>query len=476
MSLSRSLALAGALLAAVSLRAQDLSLELVYHWANPALPGSSVFANVYNECWGFARDGREYAVIGTTWGTHFFDVTDPAAVVQVDSVKGAFFGPGVIHRDYHDYDGYLYAVCDEGAGTSTLQIIDLRGLPDSVHVVYDGRDHFSTAHNIFIDTAQAKLYAFLVGFAPGFSSVAMYDLEPDPTDPQLVKLYNDGSSVHDGYVENGIAYLNDGFNGRLLVTDWNGVSLGGDDPVVLGSLDAYPDQGYNHSGWLHEDGEIYVFADENPGLRMKVVDVSDPTDITVLATFNSGVDPMSMPHNQIFLGDYVFTAHYHDGLYIHDLSDPANPAYVTHYKTYELDDHSSYRGAWGVYPYLPSGMVIVSDMQYGLFVFRVNGLVSGVDAPPPAPFAVTAVGPNPMGEALSVSATAERPVEAVLRLVDLAGRPVLERPWPLAAGANRGTWTLPADLAGGLYVLRVEMPAEAGVPAFTEQLVNFGRR
>ena len=34
-----------------------------------------------------------------------------------------------------DYNGYLYAVCDENA--SSLQIMDLSYLPDSVHLVYD---------------------------------------------------------------------------------------------------------------------------------------------------------------------------------------------------------------------------------------------------------------------------------------------------------------------------------------------------
>ena len=33
-----------------------------------------------------------------------------------------------------------------------------------------------------------------------------------------------------------------------------------------------------------------------------------------------------------------------------------------------MDDHNSYRGAWGVYPFLPSGNILVSDMQYGLYV------------------------------------------------------------------------------------------------------------
>ena len=62
-------------------------------------------------------------------------------------------GGGVIHRDYHDFSGYLYIVCDEGS-SSTLQIIDITNLPNSVNTVYDSDILFTRAHNIFIDTAQ----------------------------------------------------------------------------------------------------------------------------------------------------------------------------------------------------------------------------------------------------------------------------------------------------------------------------------
>ena len=48
---------------------------------------------------------------------------------------GRAVGPEIIHRDYHDYQGYLYAVSDEGA--ASLQIIDISTLPDSASVVYD---------------------------------------------------------------------------------------------------------------------------------------------------------------------------------------------------------------------------------------------------------------------------------------------------------------------------------------------------
>ena len=36
------------------------------------------------------------------------------------------------------------------------------------------------------------------------------------------------------------------------------------------------------------------------------------------------------------------------------------------------NSHASYKGAWGVYPYLSSGNIIVSDMQTGLYIIDVT--------------------------------------------------------------------------------------------------------
>ena len=120
---------------------------LLYNWQDTSLVGSWAYNNIYNECWGFYVNDKEIAVIGSTEGTHFFDVSDPAYSSEIAFVAGAYTGAGVIHRDYHDYQGYLYAVCDEG-NTSTLQIIDISNLPNSINTVYDSNNLFTKAHNI----------------------------------------------------------------------------------------------------------------------------------------------------------------------------------------------------------------------------------------------------------------------------------------------------------------------------------------
>ena len=54
--------------------------------------------------------------------------------------------------------------------------MDLSYLPDSVHLVYDSDSLITRAHNIFIDTAKAKMYACAVATQSGFHAMNIYDL------------------------------------------------------------------------------------------------------------------------------------------------------------------------------------------------------------------------------------------------------------------------------------------------------------
>ena len=351
--------------------------NLLYHWEDTTLISSFSYDNTYNEIWGVEINGAEIAIIGTTAGTHFFDVTNPSASTEVAFVAGAYTAAGVIHRDYHDYQGYLYAVCDEGSA-STLQIIDISNLPNTVSVVYDSNNLFSTTHNIFIDTATAKLY----------TSSAIYSLA-NPTNPSLITTYSNVGlpGNHDLYVRNDTAYLNCGGSG-LYIVDF---SMTGTpipvQPNILANITAYPDAGYNHSGWLNEEGNIYALLDENHGYDIKLLDVSDLSNISVVSTLNSGVDSNSMAHNAIIKDNLLFVSYYHDGLRVFDITDPYNPMQVCNYDTYPHsmtycaihNNHLSYKGAWGVYPYFSSNKVLLSDMQTGLYVFNYTIPVNSIE-------------------------------------------------------------------------------------------------
>ena len=386
----------------------QLNTNLLFHWEDTTLIGSNAYNNTYNEIWGVSINGKEFAIIGSTAGSHFFDVSDPQNAIEVAFVAGAYTGAGVIHRDYHDYNGYLYIVCDEGS-PSTLQIVDITDLPNSVNTVYDSNNLLNRVHNIFIDTATAKLYACATGDA-----MEVFTLS-NPINPTLIYTYNDVGHVHDAYVINDTAFLNCGNDG-LRIMDFSMVNNNGDIPNELASFTSYPDAGYNHSGWLTDDGNIYAMQDENHGYDVKILDVSDFSNISVLSTFSSNVDPNSMAHNGIIKGDLLYIAYYHDGLRVFNISDPSNPIQVNSYDTYLPNDHISYRGAWGVYPYLESGNVLVSDMQTGLYVFELNNSSTNTNEVEN----IISVYPNPISSTFII----KNKIATRLEICDIFGRVV----------------------------------------------------
>ena len=456
-----------------NLSAQVEQATLLGTWQGDNIIGSQAFDNAYNEIWGIAVNNKEFAVIGSTEGTHFIDVTDPTNPVEVQFVKGAVSGPSIIHRDYHDDGCYLYAVADEPASInattkSTLQIIDIRNLPNSVEVVYDSDELIFRSHNIFIDEPNKRLYACIAnGTAdPGFSAMRIFDIS-DPFNPQFLATHNSlqGLSiqqVHDGYFLDNMAYLNLGPTGFAIADFTDPVN-----PILMGTLDNYVDQGYNHSGWLDQSGRYYYLADENHGLRMKVLRVDDPTDIEVVGFFDADSPAStSIPHNQIVACDYLYVSYYYDGLQVYDISDPSTPVRVAEFDTSNEPDGANFKGAWGVYPFLPSGNILVADMQEGLFVFEAidqsdcaqrrqiceGNLNNTNDLANATPLAIS---PNPAKDFVTISLSKDIGNNTLdIYLKDITGKEIKRLSDQVIQGEY--TFHLPSDLAKGLYILSIE--------------------
>jgi len=441
--------------------AQDsLNVHHLFNWQDTTLPiGDGGLQNRYNEVWGYAANGREYAIIGSTTGMHFFDVTEPTLTVQVDHVPGRFGGAGLVHRDMRVYADHLFVVCDEGP--SSLQVMDLRYLPDSVHVVYDDNTLLARAHNIEIDTVNARMYT-----CGGSSQFSIYSIA-DPASPELLmdcEAYfpwwsNAIGYVHDCFVRDNIVWLND--QDALHVVDFNDV----ENPVIIGALTSYPDQGYNHSGWMNDVGTLYVMADETHGSPLKLIDATDPLDLNIISTLTSGVDPTSIAHNPFFTGDRVHVAYYYDGYWLWDASNPELPELLGYYDTNLAPNANGFRGAWGVYPYLPSGNILVSDLQTGLWVLAYDAPTGIQPASGPPPFRIA---PTLTTGSIRVQTFKEEHTALPIEVINATG--AIVRSFTLAA-VNSMELDL-SDLADGSYLITVGK----GSDRYTQRVIKSSAR
>lgn len=353
----------------VILGAQATKLKLLGHWRDPALKGSAQYDNTFNEAYGFVANGHEYGIIGSTYGTHIIDVTDPEHPFERMRIPGGTSGTEVIHRDFRYYKCHIYGVCDEG-GTSTLQIIDVSRLPDTAILVYNKNDLFTRVHNIFIDEAKARLYTSAEKGVTGYYALGLYDIR-EPENPRFVGHYGvfgniTANHVHDCFVRNDTAYLNCGYDG-MAIMDF--ADANNPKPLFTLKPNEYNYSGYNHSGWLTPDGKTYVMADETHGSPLKVFDLTDfahPKVVSYLSVY--GDSAKAIPHNPLVSCQYAYVAYYYDGLQVYDISNSRSPQLKYYYPTSTAVNDLGYKGAWGTYPFLPSGNIIVADMQSGMFI------------------------------------------------------------------------------------------------------------
>lgn len=345
----------------------SLNMTLLARWDVDTLPAQSGIQ--YNDIWGYTDcSGKEYAIMGSARYIHFIDISTPSAPREVAAHEA---GQNSIWRDIKTFRDRAYAVADQG--NDGLMIFDLSQLPDTATLSHQTTEYFNRTHNIFIDEAQGRLY--VIGSNMQGNGVIILDLNDNPDQPTLLaSIPLPGGYIHDMYVKDHIGFAASGGNG-LWVYDFTDPL----NPVVLGSLVDYIGSGYNHSNWATSDLNYLVFADETHGRSLKIADISDYTDISVVSQFKSELlapeHTSSIAHNPFIRGQYVIVSYYHDGVQIFDLSNPDSVTNVAYYDT--NDNHSSYsgfNGTWGVYPFLPSGNIIVSDIENGLYVLSADSL------------------------------------------------------------------------------------------------------
>lgn len=318
------------------------NMLLASRYDDDQLPQQSGVA--YNDVWGYVYpDGKEIAIIGTLDSIWIYEVTDPFNIRRVFSFSGGF---RTIWREFKTYQHYLYAITD--AANEGLTVFNLKNSPDSIVLANRDHTHVLTSHMLFVDTATAHLYIAGGRDSSGPVDLMMMDLQFDPTHPRLIKKIDlPGNYVHDLFVRNDTAFCSHGFNGFYIYK----IGPTGDF-TELSSINIYPQQGYNHSSWLHENGKYLIWADETHNTGLKMVDVTDRQNPRIVKLFRSALeaplDTASMAHNPYFIGEYAYVSYYHDGVVVFNCSDPINPEIIAYYDTEpsNQDYSQQYAGAW----------------------------------------------------------------------------------------------------------------------------------
>lgn len=333
------------LFAPVMLQAQDINN--VFR-SKMTFPGQTL-ANV----WGYAANGREYALLGAAQGMIIIDVTNPDQPQQIVQIPG----PNNLWKEIKTYQHYAYIVSEGGMG---VQIVDLSNLPSpnlsSKFYQGDGAilNQLTTIHALHIDTTKGFLYAWGGSLFGGGAKII--NLNPDPYNPTYVGKYDLLGYIHDGFVDNDTMYAGHIYAGYFSIVSMTDKA----NPELL-NTQSTPDL-FTHNTWLSDDRRTLFTTDERSNSFLAAYDVSDPENIRFLDKIQSNPGSNSIVHNTYYKNGYAVSSWYKDGYTIVDASRPDNLIQVGNYDTYS-GAGNGFDGCWGVYPYLPSGTVVLSNIK-----------------------------------------------------------------------------------------------------------------
>ncbi|GDX44764.1 hypothetical protein LBMAG24_00910 [Bacteroidota bacterium] len=320
----------------------------------------------YNDIWGFVgKDGIEYAILGTTTGTAIYSLKDPK------NPKRDTFIPGntSIWRDMKSFKNHVYVTADQG--NQGVLIINMAEAPNKITFKYSrlpaptsvNPGNVGNCHNLWIDE---KGFMYLSGCSPQSGGVLMYDLNANPDEPTFVGA-SDAVYSHDNYVRNDTLYSAEIYAGNFSVYHIK-------DKKNIVKLASQPTTTrFTHNVWLSDDHKYLFTTDEKPQGKVDAYFVGNPSDIKLLHSFRPPVllNQNSLPHNTHFIknakGSFIVTSWYDEGVSVADVSDPSNMVEVGIGRTTKGGN-----GCWGAYPFLPSGLILASDMDNGLFVYEPN--------------------------------------------------------------------------------------------------------
>lgn len=362
------------------------------------LVGHSLVNNVHtSDLWVWEGvDGSDYAITGT-WGgngdTYFWDVTDPSNMIPTDTVT-------VDARTVNDVkiseDGTLAVITREGASDrrNGIVILDVSD-PHNVEILSEyTEDLTGGVHNSFI--YENHVYAVNNG--------RKYDIIniEDPANPYTVsqfELDTPNRSIHDVWIEDGIAYSSNWSDG-IVVTDVGSTpeantpeghqrGVGSpSNPVKLGQY-SYP-SGWNHAAFPFKSestGDFYVIGGDEAfpsGINIEN-EPTIPAGWIHFVKFDGWENPEEVAryevpeagtHNMWVDGDVLYISYYNAGLRVVDISGELmgnlydQGREIAHYITTHHEGYVPNAAmAWGPQPY--KGHIFMSDWNSGLWSFRL---------------------------------------------------------------------------------------------------------
>ncbi|KAF7314051.1 hypothetical protein HMN09_00563900 [Mycena chlorophos] len=360
-----------------------------------------------NDIWGWAHEGREFALVGQRDGTAFAEVLSTGEVVYLGRLPTQT--DNSTWRDIKVIDHYAY-IGSEAMGHG-IQVFDLTKLldtslaskPQEFDIKSDMASHYDglplgPSHNVVSLTSKTQSLIVAVGSIPRNGSCAAGLIFVDVSDPS--KPTGVGCAAADGYVHDAQCLTYAGpdtkYVGHDLCYAFNEDSFtiyDVSDPSAAEVISTTPYYGvsYSHQGWvIDETDQRYLLLDDeldevyqrgwanNSHTVTYIWDIQSLEAPVLTGHYSSPVK--SIDHNLYVHNGLAYESNYGSGLRVVDVSsvvdDPTGGSFkeVAFFDVHPEDDdvggEATFTGSWSVYPYFASGYIVVNSIERGLFVVK----------------------------------------------------------------------------------------------------------
>jgi len=333
-----------------------------------------------SNCWGWTDpiSQNEYALMSTNKGVTFIDITDPANAVILGTLKTRTENNASKNVKVHESIAYIVSEA-AGHGMQTFNLGKLKDVKNPPVEFTSDRDYtgFGNAHNIVINEDSG--FAYVVGSNTFDGGPHFVDINT-PFKPVAAGGYSLDNYSHDAQVVTYNGPDTDYTDKEILIgsNETEIVILDVTDkenPIKIATI-SYPNIGKTHQGWFTEDFRYFLLGDEldevNNGVNSTTI-VFDFTDLdNPIHHFNYEGNTVAIDHNGSIKDNLYYQANYTNGVRIIDISNIDTKTFteIGYFDTYPENNNTTTNGAWNVYPFLPSGNIIISDFNNGLFIIR----------------------------------------------------------------------------------------------------------
>lgn len=423
-----------------------------------------------SDSWGWTDEasGREFAIVSYTEGFAYVEITDPINPVITAVVPITATDTQRLWRDVKVYNNHAFMVGeDRDQGMKVLELTQLLDITDTPQILdpdvfFQG---FGSAHNIAINEESG--YAYPIGCRDfGEGNVQIFGGGPifiniqDPLNPVIEGHYDATDDGVNAYSHDAQIVIYDGpdqdYIGQEIYMGANEETLVIADvtdkanPIYISDL-GYSQSAYTHQGWFTKDKRYFVMGDELDEAmnalttRMIVYNVEDLDNPSLHFIWEGPTT--ATDHNIYIIDDTLYLANYTDGVRIFDISDIDNENFVEIGFFDSVPGSSAFLGggAWNVYPYFPSGNIIMSDLDGGLFVLGPSNNL-GVDEVNQNSFEMF---PNPAQNEVVLTTEAEA-IQSI-SVTNVLGKQVIAQEELSVTSKTLNT----SSLASGVYMVSV---------------------